>query len=186
MEMGVLPLLQRRRRTASRRRQAGGGVVATVLAGEILHGISHRTFGTGSCTGSRTESWPASSGLEREIGVGGARPTWAKAHVKSPQDELSWANPARQCAQQVNALGQARTQGGGVGECEVWDGSAAAGDERRASEGVRRGEPWGKDEAPNRLRHCAERKKKRRGKGKPLRKALSDPTLNCDETGGGA
>ena len=137
-----------------------------------MHGISHGVL------------WTASADLEREIGVGGAPPTWAKAHVKSPLDELSWANPARRCAQQVNAIGQARTEEGGVGEREVWDGSAAAGDERRASEGVRRGEPWGKDEAPNRQRHCAERKKKRRGKGKPLRKALSDPTLNCDETGG--
>ena len=52
-------------------------------------------------------------------------------------------------AQQVNALGQVRTQGGGVGECEVWDGSAAAGDERRASEGMRSGMPWGKVEAQN-------------------------------------
>ena len=121
----------------------GGGVVATDLARDLLHGISHGIFCTGSCTGSRTKSWTASSDLEREIGVSGAPPTWAKAHVKSPLDELSWANPARRCAQQVNAIGQARAERGGVEECEVWDGSAAAGDERRASEGMRSGVPWG-------------------------------------------
>ena len=81
-------------------------------------------------------------------------------------------------------LGEAGMEGrGGMG---YGDGSAAARDERRANEGMRKGEPWGKDEAQNRQRRCAKRKKKRRGKGKPLRKALSDPTLNCDETGGGA
>ena len=122
---------------------SGWGGVSTDLARDLLHGILRGIFSTGSCRGSRTKSWTASADLEREIGVGGAPPTWAKAHVKSPLDELSWANPARQCAQQVNAIGQARTEGGGVGECEVWDGSAAAGDERRASEGMRSGVPWG-------------------------------------------